>query len=421
MDAQGEGDLRPLRRERFWAWYTVGVAFVALFLNYGIRYTNTVLFTDVRSELGLSRGQASLPFTVCIFVYAFGAPLVGRLVDEYGPRWSMAAGGAVAGLGLWLCSYMHSLAAFILFFGVIFGLGGNGIGLVPSNTAVAGWFRERLGFALGVATTGIGAGTLLLPLLVNVSVNHWGWRATFRMLALMMWAVMVPLALLVKRPPAPAVERRAAVSRKERHRGALRRHLKTARFWLLFFAFVLVVIAMYGVMLHQVPYAEDVDIERWWATLSVTVVGLVSLAGRLFFGWLSDRTADRKRTLIPAFLLLLLSLVVLAFTRNAATLMVFAALYGLGYSGYGPVIPALTAELFGVEDMGAVFGAITTGGALGGAAGPWLAGAIHDWTGSYTWAWVMAMICVAASIACIMYIPRRMNGDTPAFDRNADP
>ena len=391
-----------MKRERFWAWYTVGAAFTALFLNYGIRYTNTVLFTDIQEGLGLTRGQASLPFTLSVLIYAAGAPLVGRAVDRYGPRWALAAGGAVAGLGLWLCSYMHGLAAFALFFGVIFGIGGNGIGLVPSNTAVAEWFRERLGLALGVATMGIGMGTLVMPVITNASVTAWGWRPTFRLMAVMVWALTVPTALLLRRPA--AIRGAGGRAGREKCRGVLRKCLATANFWLLFFAFVLVVLAMYGVMLHQVPYAEDRGIGRDWAALSVTVVGLTSLVGRFAFGRLSDRTGDRRRALIPAFVLLLASLVVLAFTRSTATLMVFAALYGLGYAGYGPVIPALTADLFGVEDMGTVFGAVTSGGALGGAAGPVITGAIFDWTGSYAWAWALDAACVLASIVLIMRI-----------------
>jgi MFS family permease len=391
-----------LRREKFWAWYTVGVAFTALFLNYGIRYTNTVLFTDIQDELGLSRGQASLPFTISILIYALGAPLVGWAVDRYGPKWSMVAGGAVVGLGLWLCSYMHSLTAFILFFGVIFGLGGNGIGLVPSNTAVAEWFREKLGFALGIATMGIGVGTLLMPVITNVSVGAWGWRPTFRLMAVMVWVMMIPAALLLRRPASSLGE--SGQAERDQRRGVLRQCMGTANFWLLFFAFVLVVIAMYGVMLHQVPYAKDQGIDKGWAALSVTVVGFTSLVGRFAFGWLSDRTSDRRKALVPAFVMLLVSLVVLAFTRNTATLMLFAAIYGLGYAGYGPVIPALTADLFGVENMGTVFGAITSGGALGGAVGPVITGVIFDWTGTYTWAWVLDMACVLVSIVLIMKI-----------------
>lgn len=391
-----------MRREKFWAWYTVGVAFTALFLNYGIRYTNTVLFTDIQDELGLSRGQASLPFTISILIYALGAPLVGRAVDRYGPKWSMVAGGAVAGLGLWLCSYMHGLTAFILFFGVIFGLGGNGIGLVPSNTAVAEWFREKLGFALGVATMGIGVGTLLLPVITNASVDAWGWRSTFRLMAVMVWVMMIPFALLLRRPASSLGE--SGRAEREQRRGVLRQCIGTANFWLLFFAFVLVVVAMYGVMLHQVPYAKDHGISKNWAALSVTVVGLTSLVGRFAFGWLSDRVSDRRKALIPAFVMLLISLVVLAFTRNTVTLMIFAAIYGLGYAGYGPVIPALTADLFGVENMGTVFGAITSGGALGGAVGPVITGVIFDWTGTYTWAWIVDMACVLVSIVLIMKI-----------------
>ncbi len=397
-----------MRKAGWMGWYTVAVAFLALMFNYGIRYTNTVLFTDVKNELSLSRGQASLPFTLCLMVYAVGAPLVGWMVDRVGPRWVMVVGGTVAGLGLWLCSYMHNLLAFILFFGVIFGVGGNGIGLVPSNTAVAYWFKEKLGTALGVATMGIGVGTLLLPVATNFFVNRLGWRTAFQVLGGMIWVILVPLAFFLsgrrKRGEEPEgglnILRNVNNNRGFKKGKVLRNALTSSSFWLLFFSFVLAVIAMYGIMLHQVPYAQDKGISKWWATLSVTVLGLTSLVGRVFFGWFSDRVRDRRRALFLAFGMLFSSVVVLIFVRDVSTLMIFAALYGFGYAGYGPLIPALVADHFGRENMGTVFGAITTGGALGGAAGPIIAGWLFDQTGSYTSAWLIAAL--AALISVIM-------------------
>lgn len=375
-----------------------------MFVNYGVRYTKTVLLKDVIAELHVGRGAGSLPFTVCILVYALLAPVVGRLVDRFGPRWVMAGGAALAGLGLWLCSRMNSLLAFVIYFGVVFGVGGNGIGLVPGNTSVTMWFRRRLGLALGVATAGIGFGTMILPRLTGLVNSQWGWRTSFRFLSYVAWALVLPI-LFFLRPRRGGGgeggrERSRPVSRDEEGAGrgvALREALRTPSFWLLFTAFVLIVIAIYGVMVHQVPYATDQGISKSWADWSIAVVGLTSIGGRFFFGWLSDRVREKKEALYPACLLLGLSFLVLLFVRRVWTLMLFAAGFGFGYAAYGPVIPAVVAEVFGKANMGAVFGAVTTGGALGGAAGPYITGFIYDITGSYAGAWLLGLFCVVAA------------------------
>lgn len=484
------------RKGLYYGWVVVGVAFLVMFVNYGVRGTQTIFVKEIAGDLGIGRGAVSVPFLVCIMIYAFLAPLTGRLVDRYGPRWVMAGGALVSGLGLWMCSRAGSLAALVFWFGVVFGVGGNGIGLVPSNTSVAMWFRRRLGTALGVATVGIGVGTMVLPRLTGLVQSHWGWRGAFQFLGYIALSLAVPAVFLLRggtpgecegeepgavgREPArrgerpgmgfggepaesvigspadvngsgldprdahsataveekegeelsvataknaPMVFSRAGVERENMNEGlpagdigegavieeetcerantqgglTLREAVRTSSFWLLFAGFVLIVIALYGVQFHQVPYATDRGIGREWALWSVTVFGATSILGRFFFGWLSDRTREKKAALYPSVAFLFLGLVMLMLVRNLWSLMAFAAVFGFGFAAYGPVIPAVCAEVFGKANMGAIFGAVTTGGALGGAAGPYLTGFIFDHTGSYAGAWILAMACVALS------------------------
>ncbi|MBC7229665.1 MAG: MFS transporter [Actinobacteria bacterium] len=478
------------RRGLYYGWVVVGVAFMVMFVNYGVRGTQTIFVKEVADDLGIGRGAVSLPFLVCIMIYAFLAPVTGRLVDRYGPRWVMAGGALVSGAGLWMCSRAGSLAALIFWFGVVFGVGGNGIGLVPSNTSVAMWFRRRLGTALGVATVGIGVGTMVLPRLTGLVQAHWGWRGAFQFLGYIAAALAVPAALLLRggipgecggeepgagdgvpappweegmsagggqpaeerertpsgvgegagpghglpalgewevpglAPPSPGEIEAQGGDRTEHGDGlgtgvglpapvsaegegcapgtapgglTLREAVTTPSFWLLFAGFVLIVIALYGVQFHMVPYATDRGIDKGWALWSVTVFGATSILGRFFFGWLSDRTREKKAALYPSVAFLFLGLVTLMLVRNIWSLMLFSAVFGFGFAAYGPVIPAVCAEVFGKANMGAIFGAVTTGGALGGAAGPYLTGFIFDHAGSYNGAWILAMVCVALS------------------------
>jgi MFS family permease len=396
--------LSKTREKLYYGWVVVGVAFLVMFVNYGVRGTQTVVIKSIADELNVGRGAASLPFAISVLIYALLAPLSGRLVDRYGPRWVMVGGALISGFGLWMCSRANSLVALMIFFGIVFGIGGNGIGLVPSNTSVAMWFRRRLGLALGIATMGIGFGTVILPRLTKLIESQWGWRPSFQFLGYVAWALMIPAFFLLKgkkalsegedgeaAPGSPAGEPSPPGGL------TLREALRTSSFWLLFVGFVLIVIALYGEMLHQVPYLTDRGIDEGWAVWTVTIMGATSIIGRFFFGWLSDRTHEKKQAFYPACAVLLLSLVILIFVRQVWSSILFAAVFGFGFAAYGPVIPAVCAEVFGKANMGAIFGAVTTGGALGGAAGPYITGFIYDITGTYFWAWVLALVCVAVS------------------------
>lgn len=397
-------NLDKVRKGLYYGWVVVGVAFMAMFVNYGVRSTQTVLIKGFSEDLGIGRAAASLPFTVSVLVYAFLAPVTGRLVDRYGPRWVMVGGALVSGLGLWMCSHAGSLPALVFFFGIVFGIGGNGIGLVPSNTSVAVWFRRRLGLALGVATMGIGFGTMVLPRLTGLVQSQWDWRVSFQFLGYVALALTVPAFFLLRGKESARgggeeeeTPGDVEVSREPAAGLTLREALRTTSFWLLFTGFVLIVIALYGVMVHQVPYATDRGIGKAWAEWSIVVYGATSIGGRIFFGRLSDRTREKKSALYPACGVLLASIAMLIFVRETWSLLLFAAVFGFGFAAYGPVIPAVCAEVFGKANMGAIFGAVTTGGALGGAAGPVITGFIFDRTGSYIWAWALALACVAAS------------------------
>ncbi|MBC7248398.1 MAG: MFS transporter [Actinobacteria bacterium] len=491
------------RRAVYYGWIVVAVAFLVMFVNYGVRSTQTVLIKGFSEDLGIGRGAASLPFTVCILAYALLAPVTGRLIDRFGPRWVMAGGAFLSGVGLWMCSRANSLAALVFFFGIVFGVGGNGIGLVPSNTSVAVWFRRRLGTALGLATMGIGFGTMILPRLTGMVQSRWGWRVSFQFLGYLAFALTIPTLFLLRGKGEVVIGDEEPVRRSVRgggprgekdgdewgcggsgagedvagdawesrpgegasgmagkadhggvtgrvgegtasrgageggsggwgagRRGAekgdrgeengpgegeacredlpagltLREALRTASFWLLFSGFVLIVVALYGIMVHQVPYLTDHGITKSWAEWAVAVSGATSIAGRLLFGRLSDRTREKKNALYPACLILVVSVLLLLFVRSVWTLMVFAVIYGFGFAAYGPVIPAVCAEVFGKANMGAIFGAVTTGGALGGAAGPVITGFIFDHTGSYTGAWILALACVVVSTLLFMRV-----------------
>lgn len=349
-----------------YGWYVVSVAFMALGIAYGLKNVFSVFLTYMNPELHMSHAASKLPFLVAVGLDALLAPLIGRWVDRVGPRWVVAAGGALAGTGFLLLSTVHSLATFVLFYGLVFGLGALGCGLVVCNTAITPWFKERLGVALGIAAIGIGVAVLALANVLEALMHAFGWRYTFIIVAIFIWCTIIPMALFLKGGRAHRKKARMmdeATGPAAPARLSLKQAIRTPGFWFLFWGFFFVAV-IYGVLPNQKEFALEKGISSAWAAFSVSLVGGFAILSKLAFGWLSDRMNERKYAMLPACAILACSVVLLIYTDKVWSLLLFAVLFGFGYAGYGPVIPAMVSDLYGRSNMGSVYGMVTLGGGV---------------------------------------------------------
>ncbi|MHB8780858.1 MAG: MFS transporter [Candidatus Geothermincolia bacterium] len=398
-----------MRRRAHYGWYVVSVSFLSLGIAYGMKNTFSVFLTYIKADLPLSHAAGKLPFLVAVGLDALLAPFMGKLVDRVGPRWAIAGGGAVCGTSFLLLSTSHSLWQFVLYYGAGFGLAALGMGLVTCNTAITPWFKERLGLALGVASIGIGLAVLLLANVMEALMHSFGWRTTFVMLALFIWCTVIPLALFLK--PGKAHRDQAGVmdsgwAEEGKLGTSLRQALRTPGFWFIFWGFFFFVAIIYGIYPNAKEFALDQGISSRWASFAVSLVGAFAILSKLFFGWLSDRVGDRKYAMVPACVILTSSCLVLIYTGGVGMLLLFAVLFGFGYSGYGPVLPAMVSDLYGRSNMGAIYGMVSMGGGIAGAVSPYLCGWIRDVTGSYTWAWFMLLCAGIVSMTSFLMVQR---------------
>lgn len=392
------------KRSRY-RWYVVSVAFMSLGIAYGMKNVFSVFLTYMNPELHMSHAASKLPFLVAVGLDALMAPLIGKLVDRVGPRWVVAAGGALAGTGFLLLSTVHSLATFALFYGVVFGIGALGCGLVVCNTAITPWFRERLGVALGIAAIGIGVAVLALANVLEALMHAFGWRHTFIIVAIFIWCTIIPMALFLKGGRAHREKARMMDEALDPDAPAglsLRQAIRTPGFWFLFWGFFFFVAVIYGVLPNQKEFALEKGISSAWAAFSVSLVGGSAILSKLAFGWLSDHVTERKYAMLPACAILASSIVVLIYTNRVWYLLLFAVLFGFGYAGYGPVIPAMVSDLYGRSNMGAVYGMVSMGGGIAGAISPYICGWIRDATGSFAWAWFALLL--ASIVAFFLFL-----------------
>lgn len=385
-------------KEAPYAWVVVWATFVALAVIFGVSYSFAAFFAAFAAEFDAQRADVSLVFGLSGGVYfVFGAG-GGMLADRFGPRLVTSAGMVLIAAGLLLGSAAQGMSTVYAAYGVGVGLG---IALVytPSIGCVQPWFKQRRGLAAGLASAGIGAGTVVVPLAAAAAIDALQWRDAMRALAAAVLVVGLAATLLLKR--APVAGAAAGAAQAVRIPGAtLREALHDHRFWWLYASVVLAAPGMFIPFAHVSAAARDLGIDAPRAVGLVGLIGIGSLIGRFVIGALADRIG-RLLTLLLMQLSSGLALIVWLGAGGYAALAVFALWFGLSYGGIVSLLPALCMDLFGARAVAGIIGTLYTGAALGNLAGPVLAGAVFDRSGSYA---PVIVGCIAlsamAALAC---------------------
>jgi len=395
----------------------VAVTFVTLGLTYGIWYSYSVFLVALLRDFGWSRSVLAGAFSLFVMVHGLSGPVLGWLVERFGPRRVIVTGAALIGAGLALAAETRAAWQLYLAFGVIAAAGVSSTGWVPSVILVRGWFPSRIGTALGIASAGIGVGIFALVPLAQLLIDRFGWQWAFRVLGVLVVAWVIPAAALLLRDPpgrGPTARDRTAA---EAHvhstpHWTLAAALRSWRFWTIAGVFVTGSFATQTLLVHQVAYLVDHGVSALAAASVVGVVGLASVAGKTGWGALSDRFGrELAYTLAFACVLASVGALVVAGARPSPVLpYVYAVLIGLGYAATAPLTPAVASDLFGGPRFPRIFGVLHATNSFGGAVGVWTAGYIFDVTGSYALGlWVTALMAVCAPALLWVAAPRRPN------------
>jgi MFS family permease len=384
---------------------SVSLVVIALTLSlaYGIWYAYSVILVALLQEFGWSRSVLAGAFSAFTLVHGAANPLVGTLCDRVRPLQLMAGGGVLLGLALWADSYISTPGQLYLGFGLFTALAVAAAGWIPALVQVQRDFQDRLGLALGIVSSGVGVGMLLVVPLTQLLIDAYGWRAAFRVLAVIcaLWIVPSSLLLLRLAPRRAPVTRTASATGAARH-VTLGQAMRGAPFWLMLAAFFFGNLCSQTLHVHQVAYLVDRGVAAIVAASVVGVVGLASIVGKTGGGWLSDRV-ERERVYVGGIAVMLASLAVLASLGQSpapGTIYLYGALLGLGYSVTASLIPAMVSDRFSGPHFGAIVGMGLLGSAIGSAVGPWMAGYLFDRTGSYAIAFGLAAACgLAAGVA----------------------
>ena len=375
------------RARIFRGWFVVAGAFAVTLVGFGSAYTFSAFLESLQRDFGASRGSVSLVFSLAGFLY-FGLGVIsGPLADRWGSRRLAVTGMVLVGLGLAIAGQAQSLTQIYLAYGLGVGLG-VGASYVPVLGAVQRWFVKRRGFASGLAVSGIGVGTLVMPPLASFLIEAIGWRHAY--LALGGLAVMVGMgmALLIENdprdrglgpdgdPPLPQAHSATPAG------ASVREAVKSRRFVGLYVACLISSFGLFVPFVHLVPYALDHGVPSTSAVLLLGAIGVGSTAGRFFLGGLADRIG-RQLALPLMSAGMALSLVVWAVSGGFWGLAVFAFAYGVFYGGFVALLPALVMDHFGGRNISAIIGVLYTSVAVGTLVGPSAAGFAFDISRSY--------------------------------------
>ena len=366
--------------ESRYGWVVVGACFVSLSVIFGVAYSFAALFEPLSREFAAQRADVSVVFGLSGLIYFTLGVGGGMLSDRWGPRRVCGAGMWVMAAGLLATSWATSLPLVYLSYGACIGLG---IALVytPAIGCVQPWFVNRRGLAAGIASSGIGAGTLAVPLLMGWAMTHLDWREALRWMALGVLLIGWGATVLMRSAPSVEASRRSQIP-VDVAGMSLREVLKSPLFWWLYASVVLAAPTMFIPFAHVSASARDLGMPEAGAVGLVGVIGMGSLVGRFAIGALADRFGRRPTLLIMQVSMALTYVVWLTATQDSS-LMLFALWFGLSYGGIVSLLPAICMDLFGARAVSGVIGTLYSGAGIGNFLGPVLAGAVFDSTGSY--------------------------------------
>lgn len=414
--------MSPARTHRiFYGYWLVAVTFLFMLLSFGCgSFVFSLFVNPLQASMGWGRGQVMVGFTIFFVVLGLVSPLVGRIVDRHGPRLVIALGALVMGSGFALLNQMDSLPLFYLSYAII-GSGAAAMGPVPCSAVVSNWFRRRRGIALGVMSAGLGAGGLVMAPIVGQLLETYDLRVAYLSMAVIIWAVVIPLSLAIVRTrpsemglhpdgdaQAPESMQVEGATHIETESLSLKQASRAAAIWLVGVSFFVSGFSNTGALHAPVPFLQDIGFPTATAAAALSMLGLGSAVGKVFFGWLCDRVPPKRASALGLALQLGGILVLLSIRSDspAALIWAYALLLGFGIGSWLPAMSMVVSTTFGLAYYGSVFGVIAFLESAGTALGPLFAGLMYDATGTFYHAFVTFAALYGVAIPAILLVRR---------------
>ena len=391
----------------------LGACFALNMFGRGLGDTYAVFLVPLEQEFGWSRSQLTGVYSIYLLVNGFTAPLVGLVFDRLGPRWVYGAGLALLGGAFSLAAGLVSLWQFYLFVGAMVGVAVSFNGMVPASALLSRWFPARLSTAIGIAYSATGVGTLLFVPLAQYLIAAYGWRSAYATLGTALF-ILVPIAMLAlpwRTFFAGRPDERRAKGKVGGEGWTLRGALRSRVFWGLAQIFFCTAAGMFCIVVQLVAFFIDAGFSPLVAATAFGAIGMLSAASIMGSGFLSDRFGYRQ-TATASFLGTATGMAILLLIATAPSLLLlalFVPVFGLCMGVRGPIVSSIGARYFAGPNVATIYGVIYATNALGAATGSWVGGLLHDLTGGYRPALLVALAFIAFAAAPFWTVPALKN------------
>jgi MFS family permease len=400
--------------QRHYGWVVVAAGALMGCVAMGSTFSLAVFLQPMSESTGWSRTGVSTAMTLVFLTMGVGGFMWGALTDRFGPRMVVLAGALLLGAGLALASRARTLLEFQVIYGIMVG-GSAGSIFAPMMATVTGWFDKHRSIAVSLVSAGMGMAPMTISPFAQWLLQTHDWRSAQLTIAILAWALLVPTAFLVRRPPAAKPGAPGAAMSGEQGL-TVAKALRSPQFIVLAATFFACCAMHSGPIFHTISYAEACGLAPAVAVTIYSMEGLAGLFGRVIFGIAGDKFGA-KPTLVVGLMIQALGAGAYFFARELDEFYGVAIVFGATYAGVMPLYAVIAREYFPLRIMGTVFGAAAMISSLGMALGPALGGWIFDHFGTYGWLYVgsFAVGLGAAAIATLFPpFPSRQQETAPA-------
>ena len=388
----------------------LGITFLCLFVASAVRSVPGIILLSLEHEFNWDREIISGAISVNLFLSGLSGPFLGRLMDLYGAKCICIITLCLLVLGAGGSVYMQEVWQLYLLWGILVGVGSGGSSMIMGATLINRWFHQRRGLALGVLGAAFSSGQLVLtPIIMSLNIYQ-GWRIATLFIALALGIVILPLVtkFLVNDPVGKDVQSYGAkgidVAVIKPEANPMRLVKTSLQFWLLALSFGICGLTTSGLFqTHLIPHGIEHGFTEMNMAVSLGLMGAADVIGTILSGWLCDRFGKRWPLAIY-YMIRGLTLILLPYVESTEQLLVFSIIYGMNWLSTVPATSALTADLFGKQNVGVVFGWICFAHQVGAAISAFGAGYIHNMTGNYSLAFISAGMFAFVSTGIVAYI-----------------
>jgi len=390
--------------ESTYAWLRLGASLALMTIGGAGMFAMAVALAPVQAQFGVTRGDASLPYTLTMIGFGIGGILMGKLADRFGVVVPVIIGAFGLGGGFVLAGTAPNLLVFSLAHGILIGLLGCSATFAPLVADTSLWFNRRRGIAVAICASGNYLAGAIWPPVLQYSFDTAGWRATYVGIGIFCTAALLALALALRRRP-PAIESHSETRALERseHPLGLSPNALTA---LLAIAGVACCVAMSMPQVHIVAYCGDLGYGAARGAEMLSIMLASGIVSRLASGWICDHIGG-LRTLLLGSALQGIALVLFLPFDGLVSLYIVSAMFGLFQGGIVPSYAIIVREYFPPREAGVRTGIVLMATLFGMAFGGWISGAIFDWTGSYRAAFINGIAWNLLNLTIALWLLRR--------------